>query len=485
MTVNKHIKSIVLLMMLSCAVFSQDKRLVKADENFEYYAFVDARKKYLDVAENGYSSADLYKKLGDSYYFNAALENAAKWYEKLVAEYPSEIGVEYLFRYAQCLKSMQRYDEADNIMEKFSAVISNDQRAAFFTSTRDYLRFIAMQSGKFEIRKLAINSEYSDHAPSYDHRGRLVFASSRPGSSVSRSIHKWNEMPFLNLFASDETATGDSLATPAKLKGKINTRFHESSTAFSKDGTTVYFTRNNYTAGKLGVNSEGTTLLKLYRATLKGDTWENIEELPFNSDNYSTAHPALSPDGKRLYFASDMPGGKGMSDLYVAAIHEDGTFGTPENLGDRINTAGRETFPYIGDSGKLYFSSDGHAGLGGLDVFVALPEEGAGFSTPYNIGKPVNGPKDDFSFIIDEQAKTGYFASNRSGGTGQDDIYAFTQTGDLITRISEGYSLFEIPFITHTAFERQNQFPMQLSRRKEPDADTDLAELLGGSIDLS
>ncbi len=441
MILNKHFKSISFFILLSSAVFAQDKRMTKADEDFNSYAFVDAREVYLDVAESGYASADLYKKLGDSYYFNAELENATKWYEELVNTYADEVEPEYLFRYSQSLKSVKRYEEADKVMEKFSVLTGNDQRAEFFKSTRDYLKFIDMQSGKFEIQTVNINSEYSDHAPSFNQQGQLVFASSRTGNTTSRNIHQWNEMPFLDLFAMDKTETRDSVSSPPrKLKGKINTRFHESSTAFSGDGKTVYFTRNNYTGGKLRTNADGTILLKLYKATLSGDKWGNIEELPFNSNDYSVAHPTLSIDETKLYFASDMPGSKGMSDLYVVTINGDGSFGTPQNLGDQINTEGRETFPYIGDSGTLYFASDGHIGLGGLDVFVAVPGKEGGFSAPYNVGKPINSPEDDFSFILDETSKTGYFASNRSGGKGNDDIYGFIQTGELITSCKQSVS---------------------------------------------
>jgi len=418
--------------------FAQGKSLEKANENFDRFAFVDARKIYLQVAESGYETKELLEKLADSYYFNAKLEDAVPWYEKLTTTYGEEIDSEYWFRYAQSLKSIEQYDESDKVMEKFNTISGNDQRAEYFINTRDYLRFIEMQSGKYRLLKLAVNSKYSDYAPSFNHLGQLVFASSRGSNGgISRNVHEWNEMPFLDLYASNILEANGILQSPNRMKGKINTKFHESSTAFTKDGKTVYFTRNNYTKKKLGSNEEGTILLKLYRGTLDGTKWTNIEELPFNSEEYSTAHPALSPDGKTLYFASDMPDSKGLSDLYMVAINEDGTFGTPTSLGDKINTEGRETFPYISDSGRLYFASDGHIGLGGLDVFVAVPEENGELSIPYNVGKPVNSADDDFTFVLNESTKIGYFASNRPGGKGNDDIYSFKQTGELITSCNQ------------------------------------------------
>lgn len=436
MDLKKYFVTLSLTLLASYSMFSQDKRLEKADESFDRYAFVDARKIYLDVAQSGYASADLYQKLGDSYYFNARLEESVKWYEELVEGYSDEIDPEYLFRYSQSLKSVKRYKEADKVMERFNIASGKDQRAAFFVSTRDYLRFIEMQSGKFRLLKLNMNSKYSDYAPSFNHQGDIVFASSRGGSGVTKTIHEWNEMPFLDLYSSERIEKNGILKSPNKLKGKINTRFHESSTSFSNDGKTVYFTRNNYTKKKLGSDTKGTILLKLYRATLDGEKWTNIEELPFNSEEYSVAHPALSADGTKLYFASDMPDSKGLSDLYVIDVYEDGSFGALKNLGDRINTEGRETFPYVSDSGRLYFASDGHIGLGGLDIFVSVPENSS-FSIPYNVGRPVNSSEDDFTFVLNEENKIGYFASNRYGGQGNDDIYSFKQTEELITSCNQ------------------------------------------------
>uniref|UniRef100_UPI00046F2391 carboxypeptidase-like regulatory domain-containing protein n=1 Tax=Aquimarina pacifica TaxID=1296415 RepID=UPI00046F2391 len=438
MNFNTYLTCFLVSFLVSVSGFSQERSLAKADENFDRFAFVDARKIYLQVAQNGYESEDLLKKLGDSYYFNAQLEDAVPWYDKLTTAYADELDPEYLFRYSQSLKSIEQYDAADKVMEKFNTLTGNDQRAEFFMNTRDYLRFIEMQSGKFRLLKLNMNSKYSDYAPSFNHQGQLVFASSRgSGGGISKSVHEWNEMPFLDLYSSNIIEANGILQTPSKVKGKINTRFHESSTAFTQDGQTVYFTRNNYTKNKLGSSAEGTILLKMYRATLDKGKWGGVEEVPFNSEDYSVAHPALSPDGRKLYFASDMPDSRGLSDLYVVDVNEDGTFGEPKNLGDKINTEGRETFPYISKSGRLYFASDGHIGLGGLDIFVSVPEEFGVFSIPYNVGKPVNSSEDDFTFVLNEDTKIGYFSSNRVGGKGSDDIYSFKKTGELITSCNQ------------------------------------------------
>ncbi|GAA0731217.1 OmpA family protein [Aquimarina litoralis] len=421
------------LISINCFSQSTEKLLSKADQNFEALAYINARDIYLDVAKKGYSSPDLYRKLADSFYFTGEPEASIEWYEKLISNFSDQIKPEYLFRYAQSLKSAERYNEADTVMERFNSITGNDKRARSFIDKRDYLNFIEMQSGKYDTYTLDINSEFSDYAPSFDHRGNIVFASSR---SKNSKLHEWNKMPFLDLFSSKINDDNISTNESKKLKGRINSKYHESSTSFTKDGNTMYFTRNNFTNNKLGKSRKGVVLLKLYKATFINEKWSNIEELPFNSDNYSISHPALSPDDKQLYFASDMRGTRGKSDLFVVDILPGGGYGKPRNLGDSINTEGRETFPYVSNSGQLYFASDGHVGLGGLDVFIAIPKEEDTYEV-FNVGKPINSPKDDFSFVIDEENRTGYFASNRKGGKGNDDIYSFKQTEELITSCKE------------------------------------------------
>ncbi len=407
-------------------------KLNKANEKFKAFAYIDARAIYLDVAEQGYFSSDLYQKLADSYYLTGELEASQEWYERFVEEYPQNITPEYLFKYAQSLKSVERYQEADEVMDQFYAITGTDKRAKSFANKRDYLSFIELQSGRFDLFMLSINSKNSEYAPSFNEQNQIVFASSRGKKAKKSKVHGWNKMPFLDLYSSTIKEDGINLEEPVKLKGEINSKFHESSTSFSPDGETVYFSRNNYINNKLGTSKKGVVLLKLYKATLNDGKWTDIEELPFSSDNYSVSHPSVSLDGKKLYFASDMPGTFGKSDLFVVDILANGEFSSPKNLGENINTEGRETFPYISNNGELYFSSDGHVGLGGLDIFVSIPSD-SGFSKAFNVGKPINSPKDDFTFVINEDTKVGYFASNRKGGKGNDDIYAIKQTKDLIT----------------------------------------------------
>ena len=263
----------------------------------------------------------------------------------------------------------------------------------------------------------------------YDNK--IYFASARDTGNFSQRKHKWTGEYFTNLYFADVDPTTGKSVKVNKFKTSINTKFHESSPAFTKDGKTVYFTRNNYVNGKKGKDDNKITLIKIYKATLENNgKWANSIELPFNSDNYSAGHPALSPDEKTLYFASDMPGTFGQSDIYKVSINGE-SYGAPQNLGKTINTEGKETFPYVTSENEIYFASDGHPGLGGLDVFVGKIEDNGTISNIQNVGADINSPKDDFAYNIDPVSRRGYFSSNKDGGQGSDDIYKFLETRKL------------------------------------------------------
>ncbi|WP_343764812.1 OmpA family protein [Gangjinia marincola] len=426
---------LIVLLFSAFTVSAQRDKIKKADAKFNEYAFIDAREIYLEVANSGFKSVNLFKKLGDSYYFNGKFREAAKWYGELF-KLDNSPEKEYLFKYAISLKSVQKYEESDKIMAKFENLQDTDRRAELFQKERNYLELIEMQSGKFDLKQVDINSRLSDFSPTF-FGDKLVFSSNREVASTSKRVHEWNEQGFLDLYYSERSEDNSLSEDVAEFPGDVNSKFHESSAVFTKDGNTIYFTRNNYD-GKLQRNDAGFNFLKIYRIKRKeGGKWQNPVELPFNSQDYNVAHPALNADETKLYFSSDMPGSLGQSDIFVVDIAEDGSFGTPKNLGDAINTEGKETFPFVSSTNDLYFSSDGHTGLGGLDIFVASVDDEGNFDEVYNVGRPVNSPKDDFSFIIDKETNLGYFASNREGGLGEDDIYGFKQKEVLIKECNQ------------------------------------------------
>jgi len=420
------LKLILLLFVLSISSsYAQKIKLASADKKYDELAYIDAIEIYKKVAEKGHKSVDLFQKLGNSYYFNANLLEANKWYSELFA-LGQDVEPEYYFRYAQTLKSIGDYTKANEYLTKFSQRKSADNRAKIFESNKDYLAEIKRNSGRQKIEDAGINTEYSDYGGSF-HKNNFVFTSARDTSGVSNKKHSWTNASFYNLYSVTVSSEG-YLVDAEPLSKKVNSKFNESSAVFTKDSTTMYFTRNNYTNGKQRTDTEKTTLLKLYKST-KDDKgkWGNVEELPFNSNDYSCAHPALSPDDKTLYFASNMPGTVGQSDIFKVAINADGSFGTPESLGGGINTEARETFPFVTDENELFFASDGQLGLGGLDIFSVKFNEDGSMSKVFNVGTPVNSSQDDFAYLMDSKSKFGFFSSNRDGGKGSDDIYKFVE----------------------------------------------------------
>ncbi len=410
--------------LLTCAqTQSQDKKTVKAQKDFDNRSYAIAIDSYENLVDKGYSEEQIYKNLGDSHYQNANYKDAAGWYEKLVNLDGASFDANYLYRYAQSLKSTKDYKASGEWMQKYRSAKNADIRAQKIAANPDYLEEIEKLSGRYDVNGISVNSSTSDFAPAFK-GDELVFSTARDSGIVTRFVHTWNNKPFTNLYVAADKGDG-SFGEPHKLSS-LNKKTHETSAVFTKDGSTVYFTRNNSDNGKFARDDEGISRLKIYRANLKDGEWTNITELPFNGDDYSAAHPALSPDERKLYFASDMAGTRGESDIFVVNLNEDGSISAPENLGNTINTEARETFPFVSASNVLYFASDGHPGLGGLDIFATSIED---MDNLYivNAGKPVNTEQDDFAFIINEETSKGFFSSNRDGGQGGDDIYSFIE----------------------------------------------------------
>jgi outer membrane protein OmpA-like peptidoglycan-associated protein/tetratricopeptide (TPR) repeat protein len=413
--------SLVCFFLFGMLGFAQNKTIQKADKNYDRFLYVDAINTYEKVAKKGYKSIQLFCKLGDSYYFQSRYAEANQWYEQLFL-LQKKVAAEYYFRYAQTLKSIGNYDKAAVIMQAFDAQKNTDLRAKLAQKQVDYLAQIKKNSGRYRIKNAGINSKYSDYGAAF-YKNMLVFTSARDTGGLFVRKHNWNNQSFTNLYGTEIQDT-TLLRTPENFSKKTNSKYHESTPVFTSDGNTMYFTRNNYVNGKKGKDQKNTILLKIFKATKVDEKWENIVELPFNGNQYNCAHPALSLDEKTLYFSSNMPGSFGMSDLYKVALLHDGGYGKPINLGPQINTEARESFPFISKANELYFASDGHPGLGGLDVFVTQLGADGKPNVIQNIGAPVNSTFDDFAMIFDVSSKIGYFSSNRTNDTmGDDDIF--------------------------------------------------------------
>lgn len=400
-----------------------------ADKKYEEFAYADAIKVYESLIDNESTNQGILKRLANSYYFNGELKSALKWYDQLFTVNADQ-EAEYFYRYAQCLKSAGNYRKSDEILEKFNQKAVSEKRSDLIRNDKNYLEIIKENSGRFQIGDAGVNSRFSDYGSAV-YNNKIIFTSARDTGGVVKANFEWTNRSFSRLYSATLLPDGSVDKAELFIKRKKD-KFNESTPIFTKDGRTMYFTRNNFTDGKRGQNDKNVTLLKLYKAELIDNEWKNIKELPFNSDQYSTAHPALSIDEKMLYFASDMPGTLGQSDIYKVAINEDGTFGNPQNLGPEINTEGRETFPFISGDNELYFASDGRPGLGGLDIFASRIKANGTYDEVLNVGEPVNSKQDDFAFSIDSRSRSGYFSSNRDSGLGLDDIYRFTETRRLI-----------------------------------------------------
>ncbi len=406
--------------------------LQKADQYFDKMWYAEAAEIYEQVLGSNKESYtyEILQKTGDSHYFNTNMERAFYWYDILYNKYEDEMSAENIFKYAHSLKGTGKYARAKRLMRIYDKKSKtgkgrydiNDPRTSLKEKTLDN---ILNTEQEYKIKNIGTNSEYSDFSPMFYDKDKLVFASSMDSSFFSTRRYKWNNQPYLDLYVAKVNEESQEVKDAIKFSKKINTKYHEASVTFSPDNTTMYFTRNNY-GKKLKRAENGDNNLKIYRSQKVNGEWKEAEELSFNSDDYSTGHPALSPDGKKLYFVSDRPGSLGETDIFVVDVLENGNFSEPRNLGPEINTDRKEMFPFVSDK-KLYFSSNGHVGLGGLDIYEVAYDDENGFQEVINMGKPVNSNKDDFSYIVHEETQKGFFASNRRGGKGDDDIYSFVR----------------------------------------------------------
>lgn len=396
-----------------------DKLIQRGDEYFDQMWYAEAARIYDIVLEKSDAkhTFELLAKAGDSHYYSGNLEKAYKWYHELYENHSDKLTEDRFFKYTHTLKGTGKYRRAAKLTQLFRQKRNQPLNELENTAPTTWKK-----EALVEIKNLAINSKYSDFAPMFHKDREVVFASAQDTSFLTTRRYRWTNQPFLDLYVAKTKEDNGDLFGAQKFSRKINTKYHEASVAFSPDQKTIYFTRNNYgkrlKRGKNGINH-----LKIYQSELIDGDWTDAVEVPFNSENYSTGHPSISPDGKKMYFVSDKPGGYGDTDIYVVDILENGAFSEPKNLGRGINTSGKEMFPYITEN-TLYFSSNRAMGFGGLDVYKADYDNDI-FGIVYNLGEPINGNRDDFSYIVDSSGKKGYFASNRKGGKGDDDIYSF------------------------------------------------------------
>jgi len=417
---------ILIIALSNSLLFSQEK---VADKYFRDYAYIKAAQLYENAVKKGNDSEHVLTRLGDCYYNNSNSEKAVLWYGKAVEKY-KDINPEYIYKYIQTLRSTGDYKTANQWMVTFKELQGSDKYVDDFEIMKldKYEELSSTQGIYVDFTPLENNTEYSEFG-GYVHDGKYYFASTKIAKDAKKTkVYKWNEQPYLNIYVADISEDGVADISNAKsISNQINTEFHEATVAITNNGQTIYFTRDNLNKrNKLSYDGEGTSHLKIYSAVRNesGKDWVDVTELPFNDKLYSSGHPALSVDNKTLYFVSDREGGLGQTDIYSVEIKSDNTYGEPVNLGDKINSPGREMFPFVAKDSTFYFSSDGHINLGLLDVFKSniIKDKQA---APENLGAPFNSRFDDFAFFIDSEKETGFISSNRAQGSGSDDIYKF------------------------------------------------------------
>jgi outer membrane protein OmpA-like peptidoglycan-associated protein/tetratricopeptide (TPR) repeat protein len=408
----KNIYITLSFVIASSVLSAQNKETKAADKLYKKFEYVDAAVAYQKLVDNGQADAYVYKQMAESYYniFNA--KEASKAYEQAISAEKQD--AETYYRYAQMLKASGQIQQANKQMQEFASMKPNDDRAKAFKADPNYLPKLKEQAKMYDIIPSDISSDKSDFGAVLTNDNEVYFTSAR---NESRKTYGWNEEPFLDIYKAIYNANGT--ISEATLVEGVNTKWHDGPATISADGNTMYFASESYNDKlyeKDKVNKLRYSQVNLYKATKVDGKWSNIKALPFNSKEYSTSSPSLSKDGKTLYFSSNMPGSKGGVDIWKVSINAD-EYGTPQNAGDKVNTAGNESFPFISDENTLFFSSDAKQGFGGLDVFeIDLNKN----TEAKNVGQPVNSEKDDFAFTYNANKKVGFFSSNREG---VDNIY--------------------------------------------------------------
>jgi outer membrane protein OmpA-like peptidoglycan-associated protein len=432
MVSRRLICTVFALAVIASSAFAQGKlngaKKDMADRN--YIGAIEKLQKTLQSKDDPEAKsllADCYRLINDT-------ENAEYWYSQAVtAEGSQPINK---LHYAMMLQVNGKCDQAQDWYSQYIQVVPDETRGQYLSRACQYEEeLMTKNAGIFEINHMPFNSNLDDYAPAILN-DKVVFASDRDKGSAVKRVHMWTGNPFAELYGVDFKRSGDNpgayrYGRPDKYSKSLNTKYHEAAVAFVDEGNTIYFTRNNYLNGREGKSDDGLIKLKIYFGNGKDGSFSGLKELPFNSDEYSVAHPTVSADGAKLYFASDMPGGFGGMDLYVS--DKDGeTWGPPVNLGPGVNTEGNEIFPFIDKNNRLYFASDGHLGLGGLDQYYSTLKGENEWNVPVNMGFPINTTNDDFGLVMDKDGFSGYFTSDRTGGAGRDDIYGFKKSAAAV-----------------------------------------------------
>lgn len=412
----------VLLFSINIASQSSLEKATKYYNTMQYKKAIESYQKIIEKDE--VKSHETIFRIANSYFYINDYQNAKKWFDKVYEIQQKTMAEVNFIKYIECLKANRDNDVANKLLKEYYK--NNPTKLKTLALQKNKLDSLNNEKTLFKITNLSINTPMSDFGAVKYGSNKIIFYSTRDTTKINNKIYSWNEQPYLNTYVAEKNISTGEVTNVSLFLENLNSNYHEATVAFSNDLEKIYFTSNYLKKNKIKINREGCSNMKILRGDIKDNKIIKTEILKFNNEEFSYAHPALCDKGKYLFFVSDMPGGYGCTDIYYAEVFEDGSINTPINAGPMINTAGREMFPYFVDN-TLYFSSDGHFGMGGLDIFEAKVDSKNNFLTPLNLGTPINSNMDDFSFTFDKNENNGYFSSNRSMGKGDDDIYYFTK----------------------------------------------------------
>ncbi len=418
---NKHFLSLYILTTIGFGLHAQEGTIVAADKLYDSKSYADAILKYEKVIKKDSNNVFVLARLGDCYRLTNNNTGQLFCYGKLVEK--GTASADQKFYYGKALMGVGRYDDAKKIMEEYSS----DDRGKVISKGLANMTAFSKNEDAYKVDTVTFNSTENDFSPIMITSEKIVFTSSRSKSAWISRKHGWTNNNYYNIYVTEKSE--GFYSKPTLFMKDLKSKYNSGPICFSKDGNTVYFSRNSADK-KTGKSTDGNFKLKIFKAALNIDCFEKVDELPFNNVEYNCAHPALSADGNSLYFASDMPGSLGGMDIWVCKLGADGVWGVPQNVGGSVNTKGNDMFPFITANNLLYFASDGHEGLGGLDIFEVKIKDGKPGKV-YNMGKPINSPADDFGITFSEEGKTGFLSSNRSRGGLDDDIFKFDVLRDV------------------------------------------------------
>ncbi|HNS11002.1 MAG TPA: OmpA family protein [Bacteroidia bacterium] len=407
----------VAVIVMSC-ITNSCKMVDKANMHYEEFAYAKAIPIYKKALAKDTMALDAesWYRFGYCYRANNQTALAEECYAKIArSKNPKDI---YTLSYAEMLMENGKYAEASTWMNKYINAVPTDGRAIELARGLSNIETFFTEKDYFKVQKLNISSMEAEFGPAF-YKDGIVFTSSRSPKKNAKDVHDWTGKRFYSLFYSQ--GKGATFNEPVIFLEGVQDKYNNSSLCFNKQGTEMILTRNNLGQKRRALVNNEILRLKLFFSTLVDGKWTDVVPFKYNSDTYSCAHAALSPDGNRLYFSSDMPGSIGGMDLWYCDRRADG-WSMPQNMGPGINTLGNEVFPTVAGDNTIYFSSNGHAGIGGLDIY-STRDSAEAYTIVHNLGAPFNSSDDDFNLIYDSTNTAGYISSNRNQQEKNDDIF--------------------------------------------------------------